>query len=240
MRVNQMTKKTVEDQWLGIVLPAIYIVTVLTFDFLLPIGTVTPFFAVIGMLFMALKFRPAVMIPWTIIYVAIVCSIFLVPKFFVLLTGLHYYEQYVIPTIRAATYVVVGIASCYLCLALDRLRKSENELKQILQNLPWPILTSDHDGKLLYWNESAEDLIPLLKRKNELTNYFDLLAPPEFQGRTITEYLKRIDQDKHDEPLKLSVDGKPFKGHTQLIEWTNTKVLLTILSEADFLPLRNL
>ena len=234
MLTHQVTKNPVENQWLGVILPAIYITVILTADYLVHIGTITPFFVVVALLYMALRCRPVVMIPWSVIYTVIVCSIFLFPKLFSSLTDHPYYDQYVIPAIRSATYIVVATLSCYLCLTLDRLKKTRNELNQILENLPWPIFTSDHHGMLLYWNESAAKLLPILREKTVL-NYFDLLAIPELHGRTITNYLNRFDQNKHQEPIQLRVAGKSYKGHTQLIDWTDQKVMLTILSEHDVL-----
>ena len=215
-----------------LLLPGLYIVIVLIVDYIEPIGTITPFFAVIGMLFMALNFRPVVMIPWAIIYTLIVCSIFLVPKLFVLFSDRPYYNQYVIPTIRSATYVIVGGISCYVSILLDRMKKTEEELNSILKGLPSPILTSDHNGKILYCNQAAENLIPILREKKILLSYFDLLAEPEFYGRTIANYIHRIEHDKHTEPLELNVNGRPFNGHTQLIYRTHQKIMLTVLSEA--------
>lgn len=217
-------------------LPGVYLALALWIDLITPVGMITPFFAVMGLLVMALTLRPVVMVPWAVVYTGTICSIFLIPKLFVELSGIPYYSQYVIPIIRAATYVIVGGVSCYLCITLHRLRKSQEELTHILENLPWPILTSDQNGKILYWNGPAESLLPELILSEDGFNYFDLLAPPEFHGRTITEYLKRLESIHHEEPLKLSVKGRPFKGNTQMIEWTHQKVLLTILSEGEMTP----
>jgi PAS domain S-box-containing protein len=225
-------KETHEFNWIKISLPGFYLAVILLFDWLFVLGTVTPFFVVIGLLWMALKYRPIVMIPWAFIYTLVVCNILLVPKIFIFFAGHPFNDVYLIQCIRAATYIIVGIASSYLCTAMDRLKKSESELNQILENLPWPILTSDADGRILYWNETAEKILPLLK-ENAALNYFDLLSPPDFQGRTITEYLKRFELQSSDKPLILNVNGNQCNAHTQLLAWTDTKVLLTILSKKD-------
>ena len=52
-------------QFFIFLLPGIYLAAALTIDLITPLGLLTPFFAVMGMLFMALKYRPAVMIAWT-------------------------------------------------------------------------------------------------------------------------------------------------------------------------------
>jgi PAS domain-containing protein len=215
-----------------LLLPGLYIGIVLIIDYFEPMGTITPFFAVIGMLFMALNFRPAVMIPWGIIYSAIICSIFLVPRLYVIFSSHPYYDQYTIPIIRAATYVIVGGISCYVSILLDRMKKTEKELNSILRGLPSPILTSDHNGKILYCNQAAETLMPILREKKKLLSYFDLLAETEFYGRTIATYIYRMEHDKHTKPLELNVNGRPFNGHTQLIYWGHQKVMLTVLAEA--------
>ena len=223
-------------QFLIYLLPGVYLALVLWIDLITPMGIITPFFAVMGLLVMALTLPPLVMVPWAVVYTGTVCSIYLIPKLFILFSGHPYHEHYVIPVLRAATYVVVGGVASYLCVALNRLKKSQEELTHILENLPWPILTSDQNGNILYWNTPAESLLPELSQTEGTLNYFDLLAPPEFHGRTITEYLKRQECVHYEEPLKLSVKGRPFKGTTQMIEWTDKKVLLTILSEGEMFP----
>jgi PAS domain-containing protein len=119
---------------------------------------------------------------------------------------------------------------------LNRLRKSEEELTHILKNIPWPILTSDKNGKILYWNAPAAALLQELSKSQGALNYFDLLAPPEFHGRTISEYHKRFEGEESVEALKLSVHGRPYKGQTRKIEWTDSKVLLTVLVEGEMPP----
>jgi len=220
-------------QLAAILLPGVYLTLALLIDFITPGGMLTPFFVVIGLLFMALTYRPRVMIPWAIVYTIVVCSVFLIPKLFTLLSDHPYYTQYVTPSIRAGTYIAVSVLASYLCVALNRVRKSEVELIHILTNIPWPIVTSDKNGKILYWNAPAEALLPELSKVNGGINYFDLLAPPEFHGRTISEYLKRMEGEQNREALKLSIHGRPYKGQTRMIEWTDSKVLLTILAEAE-------
>ncbi len=220
------------------ILPGFYIAASLYLDFFDHMGMITPFCAVMGLLYMALTYRPIVMVPWAIVYTGIICAIFLTPRLFTLFSGHSYYDQYVIPIVRAGTYVAVGVLASYLCIALNRVRNSEEELTHILENIPWPILTSDQNGKVLYWNASAAILLPELIKSEGLLNYFDLLVPPEFHGRTITEYLKRIEKnDQENTPLKLSVRGVPHKGHTRVIEQEHKRVLLTILKEEAMLPL---
>jgi PAS domain-containing protein len=234
--VKYMIKSSKKFPWVAVILPGVYIALALWIDWITPTGIITPFFVVVGLLVMALTFRPVVMIPWAFVYTAINCSIYLIPKLFILFAGHPLHQPYWIAVIRAATYLLVGGLACYLCVALNRVRKSQGELNHILENLPWPILTSDQNGKILYWNAPAQSLLPELSQMEGMLNYFDLLAPPEFHGRTITEYLKRLECIHHEEPLKLSVKGRPFKGNTQLIEWTDQKVLLTILSEGEMTP----
>ena len=220
----------------AILLPGVHLATAFWIDLITPGGIITPFFVVIGLLLMALTYRPIVMVPWAIVYTIVVCSIFLVPKLFTLLSGHPYYDQYVTPSIRAGTYIAVGVLASYLCIALNRLRKSEEELTHILKNIPWPILTSDKNGKILYWNAPAAALLQELSKSQGALNYFDLLAPPEFHGRTISEYHKRFEGEESVEALKLSVHGRPYKGQTRKIEWTDSKVLLTVLVEGEMPP----
>jgi PAS domain-containing protein len=236
--MKKIIRKKREALWLQITLPVIYLAAALAID-LHASGLLTPFFAVVGILFMALKYPPAVMIPWTVVYIGTVCAIYLSPHLFVLFSGHPYREPYFVLILRSATYLGVGFLASFLSLSLNRIKKSEHQLNQILENLPWPILTSDAYGRILYWNDAAETLLPSLALENGIRNYFDLLAPPEFYGRTISEYLKRMEQEHREEPLRLSVNGRPFKGYTQMIAWTDTNLLLTILSEGGNIPDRD-
>lgn len=229
---NPRVKRPLKDI-AAIALPGVYLAIVLCIDAVIPASLITPFFVVLGFLVMAVSYRPIVMIPWALGFTVVICSVFLSPKLFILFAGHPYFETYFMQIIRAGTYCMVCVVSIYLCVALNRLRKSEEELTHILKNIPWPILTSDANGRILYWNKPAGELLPELAKSQYQLNYFDLLAPPEFHGRTISEYIKRIDGEQVEEPLKLSVKGRPYKGHTQIIEWTENKVLLTILSEGD-------
>ena len=89
---------------------------------------------------------------------------------------------------------------------------------------------------------SCQSVVPSIGLLQELSksqgalNYFDLLAPPEFHGRTISEYHKRFEGEESVEALKLSVHGRPYKGQTRKIEWTDSKVLLTVLVEGEMPP----
>jgi PAS domain-containing protein len=220
----------------AILLPGVYLAVALSADIIIPEGLLTPFFVVVGFLFMALTYRPVVMIPWAVVYTVVLCNIILVPKLFILFSGHPYREPYMMAVLRAVTYFLVGVLASYLCIALNRLRKSEEELTHILKNIPWPILTSDKNGRILYWNAPAAALLPELSKSQGALNYFDLLAPPEFHGRTISEYHKRFEGEQSVEALKLSVQGRPYKGQTRKIEWTDSKVLLTVLVEGEISP----
>ena len=217
-----------------LIIPAAYLVAVLSVDYVIKVGTISPFFLVVGMLFMSVTMQTSVMIFWVVIYTGAVCSIFLNARLFVLFTGHPYYDQYTIPVFRAGTYMVVGWIFAYLGILLNQLKGKERELNSILENLPWPIITSDHNGKILYWNESAEVLLPELKQEKLVSTYFDLLAPPDRHGHTIASYINRLEQNDHLKPLRLNLNGRRHMvGHTRTIRYQNMDVLLTILAEPD-------
>lgn len=219
-----------------LILPTSYLVAVLWVDYLTKIGTITPFFLVVGMLFMSVTLQTGVMIFWVVIYTGVVCSIFLNERLFTLFSTHPYYDQYTIPVLRAGTYIVIGWIFSYLGILLNRLKAKERELNSILEGLPWPIITSDHNGKILYWNESAEVLLPELKQGKLVSTYFDLLAPSDRHGHTIARYINRLEQNEHLEPLQLSLNGRRHMvGHTRSIRYGNSNVLLTILAEPDIL-----
>ena len=219
-----------------LILPASYLVAVLSVDYVTKIGTISPFFLVVGMLFMSVTLQTGVMIFWVVIYTGVVCAIFLDARLFTLFSGHPYYDQYTIPVLRAGTYMVVGWIFVYLSIVLNRLKRKEGELNSILKSLPWPIITSDHNGKILYWNESAQVLLPELKQEKLVSTYFDLLAPPNRHGYTIARYINRLEQNEHLEPLQLNLNGRRrMVGHTRSIRYGNMDVLLTILAEPDIL-----
>jgi|GEM_PF-931091 len=216
------------------VLPAVYIVLVLISDYLEPIGTITPFFTVLGIMVMALCFKPVHMIPWSILFTTIVCCIFLVPKFHLIFTGKPITDQPTIPLVRAATYVLVCIAACYLCIILNRLRRIRFEYADMLEKLPWPILTSNHNGNILYANEAAKFLIPELNVLTGNRSFFDLLAPKHHQGKIIANYLHRLENGPNNDALELEVQGTPVKGFTKKLNWIGETVLLTVLTQESF------
>lgn len=231
--MHPVPNKRQQSKFLQFILPGIYLMGVLVADYNIPIGTITPFFVVLGLLYMAVTMRPRVMIPWAIVYTVTVSSIFLSPKLFTLFSGHSYYDQYVIPLIRSSTYLLVGTSACYICVLLSRLRKSENELELILSCIPWPLLTSDINGRIIYWNDASKNLIPELNVNNVLQSYFSLLAPPGKHGKTIAEYIRRFNDEHLSEPLELMVRDTPHKGYTERINWTGKSILLTIIMDLE-------
>jgi PAS domain-containing protein len=211
-------------------LPGVYLAAILTLDRLTDLGTITPFCVVIALLVMAVSYPPKLMIFWCVILTAAVCALFLIPTWYIYFSHRPYFDQYVYPLIRAATYVAVGTLASYLCITLDRFWKSESELKSILKNLPWPIMISDHNGKIIYFNALMEQLIPELSQRQMVATFFYLMAEPDFQGRTIADYMKRFEHPKLDlPPMELSIHGIPRRGRTQLMKLSGKQVMLTVL-----------
>ena len=219
--------------WLA---PGLYLGTSLYIDYLTPGGTITPFFVVFGLIVMAIRLKPIQMIPWTVIYILAVVLIFTSASVHNIFSHTSFRDQMSLPRYaRAATYVFVGIGFCYLCITLNRLLRVQRELTEMLSKVPCPILASDHNGRILYWNQKVEELLPILNQskgqKQKFFSYFDLLAPRENQGKTISGYLQRLENSKAGSPLDLSVAGRPIKGKTQLMDWSGKKIILTILEE---------
>ena len=69
-------------------MPGLYLAVALYIDHLEPGGTITPFFVVIGLMFMALKFQPMQMIPWAVVYAAVLSGIFYPLK------SIHFFRTY--------------------------------------------------------------------------------------------------------------------------------------------------
>ena len=217
-------------------MPGLYLAVALYIDHLEPGGTITPFFVVIGLMFMALKFQPMQMIPWAVVYAAVLSGIFLSPQIYSFFSDIPFHAQSSPRYARAATYWLVCAGFIYLCVILNRLLKSQRELREMLSKIPCPIVASDHNGRILYWNQRLEERLPILADSRKLNliplSYFDLLSPRENQGRIISSYLQRLESGRTFEALDLSLDGRSVKGKTQLMEWDGKKVLLTIIDDA--------
>ena len=186
---------------------------------------------------MALVMKPSQMIPWAVIYTVIVIIIFLNPRIYEALSGHPYSQESTPPLLRSAASIFLGIGTGYLCIVLNSMRKSQRDLTEVLSKIPSPVVVSDKTGRILFWNQSVEDLIPMLRdvkaSASKPPSYFDLLSPRESQGKTISRYLQRLENGMAQAPLDLSANGRPMTGETQLMQWSGQDVLLTILKDGD-------
>ena len=232
--VNSRIKNEIPSAWAWI-LPGLYLAVALYTDHLQPGGTLTPFFVVFGFVVMSLKCRPMQMVPWALAYTVVVSAIFLSPKIYSIFSSIPFEEQPSPRYARTATYWLVCAGFIYLCITVNRLFQSDRELREMLAKMPCPIVASDHNGRILYWNPKLEELLPILSSAKNLypvsLSYFDLLSHQENQGRTISSYLQRLESGKSFDAIDLSIDGKSVKGTTQLMEWAGKKVLLTIIDD---------
>ena len=220
---------------IGAIFPGIYLVVVLIADYYWPGGLLTPFFVTVGLLLMAIFFKPRHMIPWAIIYATVVVTILLNPTIYRLLAHRPYLNQSVSPYLRATANIIVAFLSCYLCVALDWMGRTKEDLVALLSRMPSPIVVSDANGHILYFNDKVGELLPSFVHHSEKNrtarNYFDFFSPAKNQGRTISRYLNQIENSSHHEFLELYCDGRSLHGKTQVMNWSGQKVLLTIIEE---------
>ena len=228
------THRQLSNLWATLI-PALYLILSLSIDYFLPRGTITPLLVVVGLLVMALFLRPKQMFPWVVIYTGIVCSIYLSPHLHLIFSGHPYWQEdrTVVPIVRAMTYAVVGGFSFYLCLLINSLERKKNELVELIRILPWPLVTADQNGSILYFNDRAQKLIPDLKDKGSPKSFFDLLAPPNQRGRTIADFLRSLRDHTHEGVLELELNEKQLKGYTYAIEWRGYNVVMVILSKEE-------
>jgi len=232
-----MLSKARSFNWINeLLIPLAYLVLVICLDRLTGQTTMTPLFGIIGLMVLAFCLPPRSMIFWTVIYSLIVSSIFLSPERlrFLNTNAVNYTE--ITPYVRSCTFTIAAILSLLLSHVLNRLKSSQGDLQKILDNLPVPILISDDDGRIRFVNHSACEILAMPSVEVQGYSFFDLLAPKEFQGATIANYLGRFNSPSIKDPLLLEYRGIKYKGHTQTLESRKKKLLMIALSEISLSP----
>jgi len=229
----RLRKRTPLIRSLEMILPLLYLTLILLVDSLTPFGTITPPFCVVGLLIMSYYIPPERTVFWAVIYSIVISAIFISPSLHQIFSDQPYPKDSATPVVRSATFVLAAYLASYLCFTLNKLRVMYSELQQILARIPLPVVTSDHNGKILYVNESAKHVLSIDEKKHEYMSYFDLLAPPEYKGRTIAEYLARLERESPRKPMDLEIRGRKINGLTQVLSSTGSRVLLTVLESRE-------
>jgi PAS domain-containing protein len=101
----------------------------------------------------------------------------------------------------------------------------------MLEKLTLPVITSNHDGRIVFLNRAAMDALGWRGDHNLAISYFDALAPKGVQGELIASYLRRFDQGNAGEmpPLNLECCGRRCLGYTRMMESKSPRLLLTML-----------
>lgn len=226
-----ISKKQRVDRTTEALLPLVYLILVLWMEHMTPTTTITPFFGILGLTAMAFHLQPRWMTTWAFIYCITVLCVFFEPEWISHKNKAVPLIDVITPYLRSATFVAGAIMSIVLCHVLDRLRKANSDMRDILKKLSSPIITSDHDGRIHFMNEAAERIMGITAEEALGVSYFDLLAPKEAQGATISNYLRRFEFPDPMHPIKLESKGVKYDGQTQLMESMKPKLMMTILSE---------
>ena len=222
-------RQNITPNWIQFLAPLAYLVITLVIDYLVPFTTFTPLLGISALMIFAFFFSPFWMIFWGAVYAVVVGIIFLNPLIYSLMNTPSHAADPVTPFLRTFTFLLGSIMSCILNLTINRLKKGEMELGELLSKIPSPIITSDSNGTIKYVNSAAEQVIGMSHDELHERNIFDLLTVPGHQGTLIADYLRRFDTLENMPPLKLQLWNTSYLGETQLLSASHPKRLMTIL-----------
>jgi PAS domain-containing protein len=220
-------KKQHSELW-SFLLPPSYLTLVLLIDYVIPSTTITPLFLAIGMMVMAYMMRPVRMISWSAIYVLVTCSIFLSPNLYKFFSGRIFPVDWIGLYFRSLVYIIFWFLTIFLNLAFNRLKRVEVEFNSILLNIPYPVITSDINGKILYFNQVASEIFYSGEPLPVVESYFDLFSPKDEKGKTIASYLKCFENNEA-QLLNLTMKGCSVLAQVRVITAFNQPILLTTL-----------
>lgn len=214
-----------------VILPMAYLAAIMWLDHLTPRTTITPLFGIIGLFAMAFFLRPLWMIFWSVVYSGVVFCVFLLPAWGFFISWVSPSSDPLTPYVRTGAFFAVAIMASRLCIALAKLSRTNSDLRGIFDRLSFPLIASDHNGRIRYLNEAAGGLLQGKPRLCEGDSIFEL-APKERRGKTIADYLRRFKSTDvfPSKPLELELQGRRHLGVTCLMESTSPKLLITMIS----------
>jgi PAS domain-containing protein len=212
-------------------LPLGYLLLVLVLDFITPKTMLTPLLGIVGLLVFAYCLTPGWMIFWSSVYAAVVTLLFVFPQFYSIFNKGAVPADFLTPYVRSGTFIAGAALSSSLCSALSRSRVMNQDLRDMIEKLTLPVITSNHDGQITFLNRAALEALGWEKDYDPAISYFDALAPRETQGELISCYLRCFDQGNNTEmpPLRLQCGGRYCLGYTRLMESRSPRLLMTML-----------
>lgn len=214
-------------------LPLTYLIVILTFEYITPMTVLTPLFGIVGLLVFAYCLTPGWMTFWSSLYAVVVTAIFISPGIYMFFNKEASQTDVLTPYMRSGTFIAGAVLSASLCTALCRARAMNDDLREILEELTLPVITSNNDGKIIFLNRAALGALGWEESQELSISYFDALAPNGKQGELIALYLRRFQDGNRREmpPLNLECRGRHCLGYTRM---TGSKYPLLMLTMLDF------
>ena len=232
MPYYKIVRSNAWNSYQNFLIPAAYLLITLMIDSRLPFSTVTPLFGITGLMVFAFSLRPGWMSFWALAYSLIVGFIFLNPSFAQSYNQLQPPQDPLTPYLRTFTFALGALLSTLLCINIQKLTQIGKSLRELLERIPFPVITSDINGDIHYMNPEAQHLLGQGSEYLSL-NYFNILSPQGHQGTLIAEYLKRFDGQDLELPLSISILGKPHLGEIHLLKETLPITAVTILKSVS-------
>jgi PAS domain S-box-containing protein len=202
---------------------------ILCLEHINPYAAVTPLFGIVGLMVMAFNLRPFWMIFWSSTYSIVVACFFLNPTFFHFLKTTGTIPDDLTPLVRTVTFCAGAALASMLNISLGRSQAKSRDLKEIIEKMPSPLIASDSNGRIHHINQAASAFLGLSKEEEALGSYFDLFAPKNSKGKTISDYLSHFESRCSGDSLALEFRGIPYRGVTQFIQSTEPPFLITII-----------
>lgn len=218
---------------IGLLLPAVYLALILTYDWAESFQTVSPPLLSMGLLLGSLLLKPRWMILWATIYSFIVVSILLDARTFAFFSGGDYPHEITSHKFRALGFIVTSVFACVFSWILSRLQKKRDSLHRLIQQMPIPVVVSDLEGKILELNDRGRQLLAL-DAESPLPNFFDAFAPELEQGKCIASYLSLFEKGTTPESrLLIESNGKRILAHVEMISARNPQ-LITMIHQGNW------
>ena len=211
-------------------IPFAYLLIILAIDYFTPKTTVIPLLGVLGLMLMAFRLPFRVVIVGSVVYSLVVISVFLNPAYYHWMNHSAPRVDDLTAYMRSLTFIAAGAMAVLLSLSLEKLKENNQELNELLDNLPNPLMTSDENGKIRFLNQAAKKIIMIGQQTNPLPSYFDLFAPKGLKGQLIANYLQIFKSNSLNvshSSLALEVNNQKAHGHARLMVSGPVALLVT-------------
>ena len=194
------------------------------------VATVSPLVSMLCFGVFAHRMRPAAVASWVIVF-SLTTLLFLVHPWDASMPGEHSTGF-----IRFWTVMVGGIGAVILSSDRNRITQGFLQAIRILEKLPVPVIISDSEGRIVYMNNDALELLDTTADAVRGASYFSFVGAEE-KGRTIQKYFDFVNSRQpvlHDVILQIK---KPAQLRIQaalvVIEGERTKLVATVLSSTQ-------